>query len=181
MPLYRHALLLGCTGMLRGAAISIARNSLMVTSVARRHSLESLDRDLASASVRHFMLALDWSDQERYLAGVVDHVRETDDPDLVVAWIHDDRVALSLVASLAAEAIACDFFHVIGSSREDPLDVAVRVQAELGELGPVRYRQIILGAQKAVGGTRWLTDSEICSGALEAISRGRPTFVVGDR
>jgi hypothetical protein len=107
--MYRHALLLGCTGMLRRASIAIAQTSLEVTSVAStRRSLEAVDRDI-QPRVRHHMLALDWSDGARYVAKVVDHIRRSLEPDLVVAWVHDDGVARRILEDLSAEAIACDF------------------------------------------------------------------------
>jgi hypothetical protein len=180
LPAYRHALLLGCTGMLARAAITIAQTSGLVTSVARtRRSLETVDRGLQPSAAQHFMLALDWSDPTQYVAEIVDHIRRTVEPDLVVAWTHDDRVAVRLLANLAAAEIACDFFHVIGSSRADPMDSAAAARAQLPDAGGVRYHQVILGAVADGNARRWLTHAEISSGVIEAIGREAPLLVVG--
>jgi hypothetical protein len=125
------------------------------------------------------MLALDWSDGARYVAKVIDHIGRSLEPDLVVAWIHDDGVARRLLEDLSAEATAYDFFHIVGSSRENPIGVAARLRTQIGELGAVRYHQVILGARADGHPVRWLTHAEISAGVIEAIEIRAPLHVVG--
>ena len=179
--MYRHALLLGCTGMLRAASLAIANNASLVTSVARtKRSLAAIDAELHRFDGEHVMLALDWSHPDEYLGTITEHLRRVGLPDLVVAWIHDDRLALRLVTELETTGSECDFFHMVGSARDDPVRVAAQVRKDAGHLRSVRYRQVILGARREAAGRRWLTDAEISDGVLEAVARRAPTFVVGD-
>ena len=167
--------------MLRAVAVAIASRSRLVTSVARtRRSLDALDAALPAGAGRHLLLALDWSRPDEYLERIEKHLRAVGRPDLVVAWIHSDHLALDLVGRLEAAGAECDVFHVVGSAHDDPLRLADTLRAEVGPLAAVRYHQVVLGARRVARGRRWLSDEEITDGVLDAVARGAATSVIGD-
>ncbi len=67
--------------------------------------------------------------------------------------------------------------HVLGSASRDP--------ATLGSEAPrrqhrVRYQRVLLGFVVEQGRSRWLTDAEICAGALAAVDDpAADPYVVG--
>lgn len=123
------------------------------------------------------MLALDWSKPEELLHSLQQHLGRTERPDLVVAWIHDDELAIRLAGLVAAQPV-CRLFHVVGGASSDPSLIAATFRQRLPPSN-VTYHQVILGYVRASGGTRWLTNEEIAAGVLDAIARAEPVYVVG--
>ncbi len=176
--MYRHTLVIGGTGMLRAASVELASRSRTMTSVARtERSLAAVNALLSASSALHHMLALDWSKPEEFLHSLRQHLVRTERPDLVVAWIHDDELAIR-VAGLVATQAACRFFHVVGSAGSDPSLIAANLRQRLPP-STATYHQVILGHVRANGGTRWLTNEEISAGVLSAIARAEPEYIVG--
>lgn len=165
--------------MLRAASVELASRSRVMTSVARTtRSLTAVHSLLSASSATHYMLALDWTKHDEFLDLLRQHLALTEHPDLVVAWIHDDELALRFAAGLSPAEPSCRFFHVVGSATSDPSLIAARFRKQL--LRPnVAYHQVILGYEVANGEARWLTDEEISAGVVDAITRADPEFVVG--
>ncbi|RAP56236.1 hypothetical protein [Oleiagrimonas sp. MCCC 1A03011] len=165
--------------MLQTASVQLATSSLQVTSVARTdRSLAALHSLIPERQrAMHHMVQLDWSEQDAFLAGIQSHIESTEPPDLVLAWIHNDKLALRLASTLGKFQLA--FFHVIGSATSNPARVASRVSSALQPSASIQYYQVVLGAAKDGGHVRWLTHAEISAGVLKAIQSHRPQFVVG--
>jgi hypothetical protein len=175
-----HTLIIGGTGMLRQASIALAARSQRLTSVARtQRSLAALDAVLPAGSGQHDVLPLDWSAPDNFLDEIERHLAQTGPPDLVLAWIHQDHLALRLADRLSRSGHPLHFYHVIGSSGPDPSQIAQALLARIEEIHHLHYHQVILGAVKTNWGTRWLTNQEISAGVLEAIEQQQPQFVVG--
>jgi len=149
-----------------------------MTSVARtERSLAAVNALLSASSALHHMLALDWSKPEEFLHSLWQHLVRTERPDLVVAWIHDDELAIRLAGLFATQPV-CRLFHVVGGACSDPSRIAAIFRQRLPQSN-VAYHQVILGYVRAMGGTRWLTNEEISAGVLDAIARAEPECVVG--
>jgi NAD(P)-dependent dehydrogenase (short-subunit alcohol dehydrogenase family) len=175
-----HTLIIGGTGMLRQASIALAARSQRLTSVARtQRSLAALDAVVPAGSGQHDMLPLDWSAPDNFLDEIERHLAQTGPPDLVLAWIHQDYLALRLASRLSQNGHPLRFYHVIGSSGPDPSEIAQALLARIEEIPHLHYHQVILGAVKTNWGTRWLTNQEISAGVLEAIEKQQSQFVVG--
>jgi hypothetical protein len=136
-------------------------------------------RPCRPGSGQHDMLALDWSAPDNFLDGIERHLAQTGPPELVLAWIHQDHLALRLADRLSQNGYPLRFYHVIGSSGPDPSQIAQALLARLDPVPHLHYHQVILGAAKTGQGTRWLTNAEISTGVLEAIEKQQPQFVVG--
>ncbi len=178
---YSHTLVVGGTGMLRAASVELATRSKRLTSVARtQRSLLSLDAELVGSGCIHHMLALDWNTPDHFLSEIERHITATEPPELVVAWIHDDYLALRLATTLAQTGHPMRFFHVIGSARTNPKTIADDLLHSVKLPPNMRYHQVILGAHRSGGYTRWLTHQEISSGVLQAIEENQTQWIVGD-
>ncbi len=136
---YDHTLIVGGTGMLAGASVALAGASRRLTSVARtRRSLAALDADVGDRGCVHHALALDWNEPERFLDAIDRHLAATEPPDLVVAWIHDDALAVRLARQLALQQRPLEFVHVLGSARSS-MGCSSRSSAARREASLVRW------------------------------------------
>jgi hypothetical protein len=174
-------MVVGGTGMLRAASVELAARSKRLTSVARtQRSLSDLNAALVDTACEHHMLSLDWDEADHFLAEIKRHLAETEPPELVVAWLHDDELALRLAIELARIGSPIAFVHVIGSTGRDPKAVAdtILLRGDLRDTA-IRYHQVVLGAHRSTLGKRWLTHEEISAGVLEAIEEPRPRLIVG--
>jgi hypothetical protein len=171
-------LIIGATGMLQAASVDLASRSRTITSVARtQRSLAKLRSLLSNSSATYHMLALDWTKPEQFLQLLLEHLAKTEQPDLIVAWIHDDELAIRFAGGLPKADSTCDFFHVVGSATADPSLLAAAFRERLSPNSA--YHQVILGYVAVAGAARWLTNKEISAGVLDAIARAEPVHIVG--
>lgn len=181
MKRYRHVLMVGGTGMLHAASVNLAQRADRLSSVARTEtSLRRLASALKPGSGLHHPLPLDWSEPDQFLEGIRDHMKRTEPPDLVVAWIHDNDVAMRLVLQMAEGTMSPRFFHIIGSASADPSHIADRCASRVPSSMRGSYHQVILGAREEDGRARWLTDEEISDEVLKAIDTRQPRLLVGE-
>lgn len=175
---YRHALIIGGTGMLLDAATSIARSARKSTFVARRAGSHCrLAQQLGEAN-GYQLLLLDWTEPGTFLDALQSHLNRLPAPDLVLGWFHDPGLASLLAARLEVRS-QCKFVHVIGSGSKNPADLATWSAAKFTQLPQINYRQVLLGYVREGTASRWLTDTEICNGVLAAISLNAKRIIVG--
>lgn len=169
--------MVGGTGMLLDAALSIARTSTEFTMVARtQRSLDRFREALGDSDEPVHTLAADWRKPDAFLDTLRSHVRLNGEPDLLVAWLHDPGLG-----TLIADAV-CDphhetiFVHICGSTTPS------RQSLSAGEAfaSHINYRRVILGFVEEHGARRWLTDEEICQGVLKAVATDQLEQVVGE-
>jgi NAD(P)-dependent dehydrogenase (short-subunit alcohol dehydrogenase family) len=123
--MFSHALIVGGTGMLRAASLHLAAQSHRLTSVARTHrSLASMDKSLPERHGSHHMLPLDWSNPDAFVRGIEQHIDSTEPPDMLLAWIHDEGLAIDLASRFGNCPLR--FFHVIGSASSNPAHIAAK-------------------------------------------------------
>lgn len=165
--------------MLRTASLELASRSVALTSIARTaRSLAAVDKLLSASGATHYTVALDWTEPDKFLCVIHEHLSQTRQPDLVVAWLHDEGLAIRLAADLDAADPLCRFFHVVGSATADPSLLAAQTRERLSR-SRVLYHQVILGYAVEGGAARWLTNDEISAGVIDAIARSEPEYIVG--
>jgi len=167
-----HALVVGGTGMLRGAVLGLARD-VDVTVVAR--GARRLDA-LRTASAAVHPVRADWRDAAAFAAALDGAVSARGPFSLAVAWIHSDAPDAPLEA---ARRVRGPFFHVLGSAAADPSAPDPGRRALFEGIPGLTYHEVILGFVVEGSGSRWLTDAEITRGVLESVAAARPRFVVG--
>jgi len=177
-----HTLLVGATGMLREAAVELARHSTHVTSIARTDaSLARLDGDLRDAGCVHHAVPVDHRDPDRFAAAVSGAIGACGPIDLAVGWFHSTgrEAAHALGEILTAQQTDARYFRALGSAAGDPTASLEEESRTLRALGGFRYRTVVLGFVVEGAGSRWLTDAEISAGVLRAVETDAAHSVVG--
>jgi len=174
-----HTLIIGGTGMLTDASIALASATGILSSVARTpSSLKALDAKLKDFAGTHHLVQLNWANRGHFLESLSTHIKEVGIPSLVVAWLHDDDLGPAVARLCSSSTQHCDFFQVRGSSAADPHTEATRFAAQFDSLQGVTFHQVILGFIRTTSGSRWLRNSEISRGVLQATqSRDRLSIV----
>ncbi|MHC4821539.1 MAG: Rossmann-fold NAD(P)-binding domain-containing protein [Planctomycetota bacterium] len=165
-----HALVIGGSGMLAGVTRALGERG-PVTVVARE--LGALER-LRTATVTP--LPMDYTDGDQLHGGLRSAVARHGPVDLCVAWIHSTAPEAPLDV---ARYVQGRYFHVLGSASADPTSNVTGSRAAFEALGGVDYHEVILGFVRESGGSRWLTNEEICAGVLEAVDAPAARRVVG--
>ncbi len=168
--------------MLRGVVTWLAEQGWAASVVARgRERLLAL-RDEAEGldgSIRP--IPVDYRDSGALRAELLSAVRSAGPIRLAVCWIHSTAPeAPGVVAEvLRRQSTPCRYFRVRGSPARDP-SVPDSHDALLHGMGPpLLYRRVILGFRRDDGGSRWLTDSEMASGVIEAVRGDSERTMVG--
>lgn len=177
-----HALVVGGTGMLRGAVLGLVARGFAVSVVARNaRRLARLRDDASKAGGVVRPVCVDYRDADAFAFGLDEAVRDLGPPSLAVVWAHSSAPDAPLaVARLAASGgAAARYVHVLGSAAADPSQPDVDRAAQFAALAHLAYREVILGFVIEGGRSRWLTDDEIAAGVLRAVDTDAPRTVVG--
>lgn len=166
--------------MLKDASIALASSTNILSSAARtKSSLKALDTALSHFEGTHHLLQLNWDDRGNFLDSLSTHIKNVGIPSLVVAWLHEDSLGPELAKLCISPNNHCDFFQVRGSSAADPSTETSHFANQFDSLPGVSFHQVILGFMKTSSGSRWLRNSEISQGVLDAINTGDTLSIVG--
>ena len=170
-----HDLVIGGTGMLAGLVDALAQAGSRVTVIARGR--ERLQR-LAARHPDIHPLPLDYYDDWALGKGLAEAVRDRGPIARCVAWMHDDSMERALRIARQVGEVYC---QVLGSASADPAQPERLQQWEdlFRPVGKPVLRLAVLGFVVESGGSRWLTDAEIGSGAGRALAGADPVTIVG--
>lgn len=177
-----HALVIGGTGMLRNATLSLATEFDVVSVIARTaERLGSLVDDVARNGGMVNPLRLDYRDGEALSRHIADAIERFGEIELVVAWIHSVAPeAHSVIARiLDRQSIGCRWFDLLGSAVADPSAGETGARAEFSQWTKLHYRAAVLGFVIEGDRSRWLSDDEISGGTIDAIRSDAPSSVIG--
>lgn len=167
MTAFDRSLAVGATGMLAGGLKFLAERSTRTIVVARHAS------QATSVLPRATALDLDWRDADAFKAAVERALAAR--LDVALLWMHgsgDAALHWLLDRLMTQDTLVV---HVLSSMAPDPAafrDALDRQKARC------RYRTVRLGAiPLSGGGSRWLTDKEICTGAILAIDTANDVTV----
>lgn len=178
--MYPHTLVIGGTGMLREATIALAQRSQLLTAVSHsRNALRELGQALSGSPCERRLLSLDWHQGADFVAALKRHAETAGAPSLAIAWLHDPALGPVIANAVSLPGARCAFFQVLGSDAADPARAPDTLHATLAPRGDLDYHQVILGFVKAESGSRWLTNSEISAGVIEAVESRAPRHIVG--
>jgi hypothetical protein len=179
---YRHAMVVGGTGMLSDASVALARRSLGLTSIARTpRSLAALEQRLLDIECRRRVLAQDYHDIAALQTGMRAAIRDLGAVDLLIAWIHDEKgpVPGALIDVATESGGRVHMVHVMGSAAAGPTGALADLAERFAGVPLLRYQQVVLGFQRDAGGSRWLSHHEISGGVMNAIEDGPSPYIVG--
>ena len=183
-----HTLVVGGTGMLREATLWLAKQTDVVSVIARNQKLLKEIADEAShakgARIVH-PLAIDYTDDQTLHDVVFDALNRYGAIESVVSWIHSSAPkAHRVIADLLNQACAsaekkCRWFDVLGSAAADPARGKEDRVDEFAQWEEIAYHEIVLGFMREGNHSRWLSHSEISAGVIKAVREERKTYVVG--
>lgn len=163
-----HILVVGGTGMLSKLVEALAGDSGRLSLLSRQ----------ASRAFGEAGFDCDYHDQQAFAAALAAAIERSGQVDLAIAWFHTLKIA---APRLLAEQVRGRLFQVLGSATADPAhpDRLERAAAVADGLADCRLRQVVLGFKVVDGASRWLSNTEISLGVLDAVSSDRPLTVVG--
>ncbi|MBP1848319.1 hypothetical protein J2046_006610 [Rhizobium petrolearium] len=150
------ALIIGGTGMLRGATLWLIARSRKTVLVSRRAG------QFRANGIVHAIDA-DWNDP-RFSAKVRAAIEDGSEIANALLWIHDPEPVLAWLMPLLSKARVV---LVLGS-----MDGSPELIESAGNVATVR-----LGGMPTASGRRWLTNAEISAGAIEALQTGKSGIV----
>ncbi len=176
-----HALIVGGTGMLKGVPHYFTRHGFTVSVIARNP--EGLNRLIESKSEHGFInpVKVDYSDYgllEEKLRSAIDNYGEIES---CVCWIHSTAPeALFILANvLNNQNISSKLFHVTGIENIQPDGKNNNFENRISEYKKIAYKKIILGFVIEDEVSRWLTDTEISNGVIDAVINEKEICTVG--
>ena len=172
MKTNQHALIIGGTGMLKMASLSIIEQSRHATLIAR--NLDRLEQIATKPNTSP--IALNYNDSINLQKKLKTARHKNGYFDLAAIWIHSTAPN---AAYIAAEFVEGDYYHILASSYAKPgHDNSERLN-RFASFKKISYHEVILGFVSAGGHSRWLSHSEISQGVLEALDKKQKSFVVG--
>jgi hypothetical protein len=158
--------------MLRGVVLALAREGPVSVVARTRDDLEVLSRD----TVVVHPVSVDYRRTRDLEAALAEATKLRGPFATAVAWIHSDAPEAALVA---ARSVKGPFFHVLSSEAADPSIPDSGRRARFEAIPGITYHEVILGFVREGGRSRWLTNSEIARGVLDAVAAAAPRAVVG--
>lgn len=168
----KHALSIGGTGMLARATEWFGAEGYHVTVIARAPDA------LCEGNAALHPVSCDWNNEE----GFFDAVSVAPAPELVLMWQHGPWRRLPLeVAKVLSARQAFDLYLVLGSAVSDPAreDEVAKIEETFAEVSGCRLHLILLGFVSEGATSRWLTNEEISTGAIEAMTSQSRRTVIG--
>lgn len=174
-----HALVIGGTGMLRGATQSLVNRGRHVSVVSRdRAKFSRLLEDTAiECRDRLHQIPVDYRDTDNLADGINASIDQYGPIQSAVLWIHASAPdAPGAVADLLSRRSdqGTTIIEVLSSGSSQVLGYSASL-----ERPNVAHRRVVLGFVREDECSRWLTDNEISGGVIRAIDAANPLSVVG--
>jgi hypothetical protein len=175
-----HALVIGGTGMLKGAVLHLLAKFDTVSVIARNEDgFKKLREDSGNLSSSINELRLDYTHYIDLTNAAIKSVKDFGEIDLVISWIHSSApLAPVLIAKVINDTSGkCNFYEILGSSRIHPEND--KAENKFKDFENITYHTVLLGFIIENNTSRWLTNKEISNGVLMAIESGESNYIVG--
>ena len=167
--------------MLKDVTLYFTNHAYTVSVVARNQS--GFDNLISLKGESGFInpVKVDYSDNEFFKEKLQNSINTFGEFETVVSWIHSyAESSHKIIAGITGNGNAfCNYYHVTGSADQDPLNISVNTEESFKKYENISYRKIILGFVKEENNSRWLTDTEISSGVIDAVNYDKKLHVVG--
>lgn len=172
-----HILVVGGSGMLKEACLTLAQNGHIVSVIGRSmNKLEELKHIEPSIHIFN-LISLDYTDSELLKSKLAQTIKEWGPIECAICWIHSTAPQAPYIV---AEHLKKDspFFHLFGSAFADPSkDPQAVIQSF--SIYPIQYHPIVLGFILEENTSRWLTHKEISQGVLKAFNAPQAINIIG--
>lgn len=178
----KHALVIGGTGMLKEVSLQLLNEFDIVSVIARgTKGFEELKKAAGMNKNKLSFLRVDYNNYMEFTQVLTKSIRDNGAISLAISWVHSTApLAAILAAKIINETSAgCDFYELLGSIYADPKAKNLDREESFEGFKNISYRKIILGFVADSGGSRWLSNSEISSGVLNAVHNNLPEKIVG--
>ena len=167
--------------MLKDVALYFTNHAYTVSVVARNQS--GFDNLISLKGESGFInpVKVDYSDNEFFKEKLQNSINTFGEFETVVSWIHSyAESSHKIIAGITGNGnVFCKYYQVKGSADQDPLNISVNTEESFKKYENISYRKIILGFVKEENNSRWLTDTEISSGVIDAVNYDKKLHVVG--
>lgn len=168
-----HALIIGGNGMLKEASIWLASKYDYVTVIGRsKKKMKFLIDQCKNINP----LYLDYHNTNHLKLRIEEQIRKLGDIDLVVAWVHSTApdTLSTIINMVSKQNNNWNLVHILGSrSNLETIKKNISISENC------TYSQVQLGFVRENNKTRWLTNTEISSGVIKAISQKDAKYIVG--
>ncbi|MEO6695749.1 MAG: short-chain dehydrogenase [Ignavibacteria bacterium] len=176
-----HVLVVGGTGMLKDVSLYFASHGMKVSVIARdQNKFEEL---IFAKDETGFInpIRVDYSDYGQLERKLKNAISIYGPIETAVAWIHSSapEAPALIVEMLDQSNIPVRFFHVLGCEYADPAIPTEDYDQTLNRFQNILYKKIILGFTIEDDRSRWLTNTEIGNGVIDAIKKDDNLFVIG--
>lgn len=176
-----HVLIAGGTGMLKNVSLYFTSHGMNVSVIARNPG--KFEQLILSKGIHGYInpLRADYNDYEQLKRRIVNAVSIYGPIETVVAWIHSSAPeAPHIIAEIVnSYNIPVKYFHILGIEHSDPSAVNEDYKEIFYRLKNIFYRKVILGFIIEDDKSRWLTDTEISNGVIDALKKDDDVFTVG--
>lgn len=177
----KHILIVGGTGMLKGATEHFIEQGNIVSVMARNEEkLLQLREKFPVKRGRIWPIAQDYRDSDKAIQKVKKAARMFVRIDMAILWIHDTGQEFSerVKRLLFLHNPKVKIFQLRGSASKNPLELSQDVWYKKY---PDGFREIFLGFKTENGApARWLTNSEISEGTISAVKKDLATYNIGE-
>lgn len=167
-------LIIGGTGMLRGATEHFILNNFSVSIIGR--DVQKLNYFTGKFPNKKTidLISQDYRDTENFIKVVEKNIKLHGNFDIIISWIHSNanNSILQLIDTLATYNNKTIFYHIKGS--------ASSTTKKRGLFNnKLDYREILLGFKIDNNSSRWLTDVEISNGIIDAVATNKLKCIIG--
>lgn len=169
--------------MLGGVSVYLLNKYKHVSVIARSESsFTSLVEEAKSYPGNINPLISDYSDSKKSLDLIKKSIEEFGNLNLCVSWVHGYAQNFGIeVAKLIADDTKPLFVDVLGSSGKNLNEITESRLKVFSEIRGIEYRSVVLGKiHTSKNNWRWLTNSEISQGVIDAIESQNKIFIVGE-
>lgn len=101
--------------------------------------------------------------------------------ETAVCWIHSTAPHAPFVTAeiLNNQKNKSKYFHILGSEYASPGKKNAGIEKKFFKYSNLNYKKIILGFVNENSGSRWLSNTEISNGVIDAINKEADSFIVG--
>ena len=178
----KHALVIGGTGMLRGAVCQMLKRFDIVSVIGRNtEGFQILEKESGKLATKLNRLQLDYCDYLELTNKLINSIKNFGDVSLCISWIHSSAPAAPLItAKILNHSSECFFYEILGTETINQTGEKEKREDAFKVFENIRYYQVALGyISENVNTNRWLTHDEISAGVLEAIDSGKKYFQIG--
>ena len=168
-----HALIVGGTGMLKDVPHYFARHGYTVSVIARNPS--GLNKLIEAKDQHGFInpIKVDYSDYfllEEKLKSAINNYGKI---EAAVCWIHSTAPEAPFIIAeiLNSQNTKVKFYHVLGSVKVQPDGRNEKFEMNISKYENIIYKKIILGFVTEDEKSRWLTNTEIGNGVIDALKK----------